>query len=373
MYKSAKIILTLTLASQLIISTIAAASSASPVPVSSVSAPADAAALRPTASTPSVPVSRGPAPAAPTAQASAATTQTQPDFITFGEGPKGRSAIDKSKDKKLQALLAETVPQFKQYSYLDKVSGRTINYNLFVPAGYKKDQSYPLLMFIGDASTVGADTTIPLQRGYSPAVWAAASSQAKQPCLVLVPQYNGVVIDDHNGFKVTPDVEATARLVQTVARDYGADEKRLYSTGQSMGCMITLYLAAKHPDLFAATLLVSGQWDIKDLAPLARQKFFYLAAGGDPKASQGQRELLSLLQQQGAKVSTASWDARKSEAALSRAARREIAAGNPINFATFVTGSVLPAGVKSNNEHMYSFDHAYQISAVREWLLAQHK
>ena len=298
----------------------------------------------------------------------------QQGFIAFGEpANRGRSVIDKSKDKKLQAMLAETVPQFTGHSYVDGPSGRTINYNLFLPKDYKQGQNYPLLMFIGDASTVGADTTTPLKCGYSPAVWTTKEAQAKQPCIVLVPQYQGVVIDDHNGFKVTPEVEATARLVQTIAKQYGADQKRLYSTGQSMGCMITMYLAARHPDLFATTLLVSGQWDVRDLAPLASQKFFYIAAGGDEKASGGQRELLPALRQQGARVSVATWDAKESYTQLSRAAQQEIAQGNPINFATFTKGSVLPKGVKIANEHMYSFDHAYQITAVRDWLLAQHK
>jgi predicted peptidase len=72
-------------------------------------------------------------------------------------------------------------------------------------------------------------------------------------------------------------------------------------------------------------------------------------------------------------VSTATWDAKKSYAELSRLARKEIAKGNNINFVTFKKGSVLPAGVKDNNEHMYSFDHAYQIEAVREWLFEQYK
>ena len=66
--------------------------------------------------------------------------------------------------------------------------------------------------------------------------------------------------------------------------------------------MITMYLAAKHPDLFAAELLVSGQWDISELKPLATQKFFYIAAGGDEKASGGQRELLSVLRRQGPRI-----------------------------------------------------------------------
>ena len=300
-------------------------------------------------------------------------TQTTKDFLVFGEGPKGRSAIDKSKDLKLQTMLKETTAAFEQHTYWDAESGRTIAYNLFLPSDYKAGKKYPLLMFIADASTVGTDLSTPLVRGYSPAVWTTVAAQEKHPCIVLVPQYQGVVIDDHNGFKTTPDVEATARLVQTVAKEYGADSKRIYSTGQSMGCMITMYLAAKHPDLFAATLLVSGQWDVNELKSLAKQKFFYIAAGGDEKASQGQRDLLSVLREEGAKISTAAWDATLSYEELSKKAIEEIDQGNPINFATFIKGTVLPDNAKNANEHMYSFDHAYQITAIHDWLFAQHK
>ena len=95
--------------------------------------------------------------------------QPQGNFIAFGQGGPARGVIDKSGDKKLQALLAETVPQFKQESYLDPVSGKTLAYNLFVPAGNKPEQKVPLLMFIGDASTVGTDLLRPLKQGYSPA------------------------------------------------------------------------------------------------------------------------------------------------------------------------------------------------------------
>ena len=103
------------------------------------------------------------------AAAPANPAQPQGNFIAFGQGGPARGVIDKSGDKKLQALLAETVPQFKQESYLDPVSGKTLAYNLFVPAGSKPDQKVPLLMFIGDASTVGTDLLRPLKQGYSPA------------------------------------------------------------------------------------------------------------------------------------------------------------------------------------------------------------
>ncbi|MDE5652827.1 MAG: hypothetical protein K2I48_05065 [Muribaculaceae bacterium] len=46
--------------------------------------------------------------------------------------------------------------------------------------------------------------------------------------------------------------------------------------------------------------------------------------------------------------------------------------GAPINLINFESGTVLPADGKGS-EHMYSFDYAYKIQAVRDWLFRQSK
>lgn len=124
------------------------------------------------------------------------------------------------------------------------------------------------------------------------------------------------------------------------------DENRLYGTGQSMGCMTLLYLSAQYPDLFAGQLIVSGQWDVSTLEPLADQNFFYIAAAGDEKVSTGQEELLSTLQNAGASISTATWDATWSVEESSAVVEDILSEGNNINFATFELGTVLPEGVE---------------------------
>ena len=54
-----------------------------------------------------------------------------------------------------------------------------------------------------------------------------------------------------------------------------------------------------------------------------------------------------------------------------------MAAGDEANFATFKTGTVLTASGQSSSsgmggtEHMASFEPAYKIAALREWLFAQ--
>lgn len=94
---------------------------------------------------------------------------------------------------------------------------------------------------------------------------------------------------------MSEQVDAVVRLIEKLEEDYSIDKSHIYTTGQSMGCMTSLYLNSKYPDLFAASLFVSGQWDILALKPLEGKKFFYITAGGDEKASGGQREVISQL------------------------------------------------------------------------------
>ncbi|MGH1554443.1 alpha/beta hydrolase-fold protein [Streptomyces sp. L7] len=45
-----------------------------------------------------------------------------------------------------------------------------------------------------------------------------------------------------------------------MTQQYSIDRKRRYTTGQSMGAMMSLGLNIKYPDLFAAAFIVAGQW-----------------------------------------------------------------------------------------------------------------
>lgn len=289
-------------------------------------------------------------------------------------GMMGGGAVDKSGDTVLQALIAEVEPKFQQFEYTDAETGLTVPYNLYVPENYDAAKSYPLVFFIADSSVVGQDTTAPLTQGYGALVWATDAEQAKHASFVLVPEYPEVIIDDHGSFTTTDYVELTVRLLDSVTESYSIDTNRLYATGQSMGGMTFLLLSAQHPDLFAAELFVSCQWDISALENLASQTFFYIAAAGDEKASAGQTEVEDMLASAGASYSTATWDATWSSAEFDAAVASILSEGNDINFATFELGTVLPEGVEvGTSEHMYSFDYAYKVEGVRDWLFTQVK
>jgi len=313
----------------------------------------------------------------------------------------------------LATLTSEVSDKFEQSSYTDPDTGLTVPYNLFVPEGYDESKTYPIILYIADSSLVGQDVTAPLSQ-YGALIWASDVEQAKHESLVLVPEYPEVILDDHGSFTMTDYVTLTPRLLQSVISQYSVDPARVYGTGQSMGCMTVMYLAAQDPDLFAAELFVSGQWDVTTLSGLTQEKFFFIAAGGDENATGGQTDVQGLLTSAGVPFQTATWDATWSASEFTEAAAELFAAGDDVNFATFETGTVLEvadstststagsmtatattaamtapsggmtppsggmtppsdgsAGGASSSEHMASFEPAYKIASLRDWLYEQ--
>ena len=199
----------------------------------------------------------------------------------------------KDSDSTFVALKNETVAKFKQFTFEDAETGKTMAYNLMVPAGYDGTKSFPLVLFMADASTVGKEVTAPLTQGYGALEFASDRDQAAHPSFVLVPQYTEWAVQDD--WSTTDEVEMTIRLLQAVCKEYKVDTNRLYTTGQSMGGMMSFYFNITHPDLFAASLFVSSQWDTSKMKDFAGKHFFYIVAGGDQKASGGMRDLAEVL------------------------------------------------------------------------------
>ena len=278
--------------------------------------------------------------------------------------------INKDADSTFVALKNETLKKFKQLTFNDEQTGKTMEYNLFVPEGYDGTASYPLVLFMADASTVGKEVTAPLTQGYGALEFASDGDQQLHPSFVLVPQYTDWAVRDD--WSTTDEVEMTIRLLESVCKEYNVDTNCLYTTGQSMGGMMSFYFNIVHPDLFAASLFVSSQWDTSKMQDFGNKKFFYIVAGGDQKASGGMRDLAAVLQENEARVDSASWSAKLPSSEQEKLAEELIARGGNINFIKWEIGSVLPETGRAM-EHMASFDYGYKIDAVRDWLFKQSK
>ena len=271
-------------------------------------------------------------------------------------------------------MIAEVAPKFQLMTYEDAETGTTLQYQLYVPENYDESQSYPLIQFIPDASAVGRDASYVLTQGWGGLIWATEKEQAKHPAFVVVPVFTETVVDDD--FNHSEQIEVAVRLIQSLTEQYSIDTNRLYTTGQSMGGMTSFYLNATYPDLFAASLFVGSQWDNSILDVLEDDRFFYVVAAGDPKASAGQSGLMEVFDGDGAAYSHAEWSAQDDADTQNSAVKALLAEGNGANFITFTLGSTTTdgsAGGGGAGEHMTSFDYAYKLEAVRDWLFEQAK
>jgi predicted peptidase len=238
------------------------------------------------------------------------------------------------------AVVNLIVDEFRQFSYRDPATGRTLKYNLFAPRNLDHRRSYPLVLFMHDASVVNVPTAGPLVQGLGAVCWASPADQARHQAFVLAPEYPAVVIDDN--YKPSTYFDATVNLVNSLTSRLPIDPSRRYATGQSMGAMLALGMNIKHPDLFAASFIVAGQWPASQAKPLARKNLWVVVSKGDTKAYPGENEIMAVAEQAGAKVTTATWNGESTQAAFAADVSSMEARGAAINYAAFKAGTEGP-------------------------------
>lgn len=297
----------------------------------------------------------------------------------------GQGGIDKTNDEVLQNLIKTEVPKFKQFTYTDENSGITIEYNLFIPNNYDVNKKYPMVQFIPDASLFGKDTKSQLTQGYGGLVWTTDEAQSKNECFVYVPAFSSglkkeypsldtrmdsVVDDDYN---VSEDIFVNIDCIKDICKKYSIDTDRIYTTGQSMGGIMSFFYATYFNDVFAAYMPVGSQFDNNLVKRLKSRNIIYLVSEGDTKASQGMNELKNILDEENIEYSYRYFSIKDTYDEQNRIVKEGIDEGKNYNLFMFKKGEVVPEGVVSNNEHMYSFDYAYKIDAAREYLFTKRK
>ena len=303
-------------------------------------------------------------------------TESKSDTNTAKSNPIGTVPNTAAEDK--DALIATYPQKFTQETYTDSSTGLSVTYNLFLPEGYDKSASYPMVVFIADSSCAKGDAMQSLTQGRGALVWASDEWQKANPTIVCVPTYPETILDDHNSYTTTEYVELTKRLIDNVATNYAVDTSRIYGTGQSMGCMTTLILASEYPDLYAGCMFVDGQWDISVLKGLESQRFVYFAAEDDQPAFTGMSEVKAMFDADSVPYGYAQWQGTWSPDELSTAANQLFSQGKKANFVSWATGTIEAGGGMGGSPggggmggagyHMASFDYAYRCIAAMEWL-----
>ncbi len=253
------------------------------------------------------------------------------------------------------------VDDFEQHTYLDEATGLLLPYNVYLPDGYDGHRTYPLVLFMHDAGVINAGPLAPLVQGVGATVWARDNAS-----IVVAPAYPEIVVGDD--YQPTGYFDATVNLVGELTRRYGVDPRRRHATGQSMGAMMSLGMNIRHPDLFASSYIVAGQWPAEQAAPLAGKKLWVCVSQGDTKAYPGMTAIVGEIEPLGATVTTATWNGAATPAEFRAAVAAMEAAHAGVNFASFTPGT-LPGTASGGNEHTSTWQVAYDIPGIRRWIL----
>lgn len=274
----------------------------------------------------------------------------------------------------MEEMLGEeqeaVVNSFSPYLF-ETENGRKLHYNLFCPQEIEEGKRYPLVAFLHDAGSCSEDVKAPLTQGKGATVWAREHSQKRHPCFVLAPQYPKKAANDE--FEVTWEADATIELIRELLRIYPINAKRIYGTGQSMGCMMLCELMLRNPGFFAGCFLVAGQWNPATMGAVKQENLWILVSERDQKAFSIMGACMEAVEKQGGLVVRGGWSAKASLQEQNAAVRALAGTGEHMFFTWFEGDSVLPGKEPDfpGAYHVNTWKYAYDLEAVRDWLFAQ--
>lgn len=258
-----------------------------------------------------------------------------------------------------------TVDDFQQKIFRDPDTGEYLMYNLYIPEDYSTQKEYPLILFMADASADGDDVMITLRQGNGAVVWAGPEEQAKHPCFVLAPQFRKDAPETMN--------DTVMKLIGQLESGYRIDSRRIYTSGQSAGCIRSIDMDIRYPGFFAGLLLVAGQSDPDAMRVMKDENIWIIISEGDKRGYPGMNASVAAWEADGAAVAKGVWDARWSREEYARAAADMRAQGSPVHYTMFRLGTTWDGNPEEEtpNEHNSSMHFAYDIEEIRDWLFEQ--
>jgi predicted peptidase len=232
---------------------------------------------------------------------------------------------------------------------------------------------------------------------------AGKAVQAKNPAILIVPQVEQSRRST-NDFDASSEVNTAAwELIDSLLTKYKGyiDENRIYGTGQSMGGMTILAMAAQRDNFFAGIAVVGAQWSNNYEKPLQNngspartpdndkisfngfgldrenfQNWYYMVSddnilvhtcAGDPMAGGEWKDLADYYQAAVVTVAYDKWDPylpiadqERKDSALTN--HNNSTPGSGITWVAFTRGS-----------HMSTWKYGYQLDNPFKWLFAQNR
>lgn len=126
-----------------------------------------------------------------------------------------------------------------------------INYLIYIPEGYKQDDKrWPLILFLHGAGERGNNLEIVKRNGIPKKVEEISDF----PFITISPQ-----CPEESWWG--EQSETLIMMLDEIIKKYNVDNDRVYLTGLSMGGYGTWFLAAQHPEKFAAIAPICGGGD----------------------------------------------------------------------------------------------------------------
>lgn len=250
-----------------------------------------------------------------------------------------------------------------------------IPYSLYSPKDPEPGVLYPVVMFIPDASVNGDNYMAALVQGIGAVIWAMPEEQAKRPCYVLAIQVPKDVPLTGGGAALDPEIYTIKKILDKVIAENPIDPARVYTTGQSQGCMASCALNILYPDFFAASLLVAGQWDDPKMGTLKDHKFFIGLSAGGPREFPGMNIITADLEANGAKLARIALNYRDGIQENDRIIREQVGDANVV-YCVYDKDTIFPDDGKVRApimHHNRGWELCYQLEAAREWIFSQHK
>lgn len=142
-------------------------------------------------------------------------------------------------------------------------------YRVYIPQNFNPKKKYPVVLFLHGSYQWGEDNEGQLGFGL-PAMMRPGGRVETKLEPKLLSSFIGVFPQSRVETPWSSEMAeyAVKALDQTVA-EFGADSRRLYVTGFSLGGYGSWYVAAKHPDKFAAIVPIGGNIKIPERFPRA--------------------------------------------------------------------------------------------------------
>ena len=318
-----------------------------------------------------------------------ALTQDRPVRTTTGIVHAASRTVWSNAGQRGNSVVIRGVDAWEQsHWWWDDTRSTWLEYSIYLPKSFLakggENKAYPLVLAITHSGTsYDGNCAQTLTEQCIASIWSLPEEQDRHECVVVTPRYERTTMNDY--WEHTNDVENTYRLVESLLRNtwnYGnpnlddrrdkvlkIDPRRVYCTGWSMGAMTSLWLMAKHPQTFAAGLIIAGQQRPSDVVALAQQKVLIITGTEDNKATPWNEKCVPVWERAGGKVT------RPAE-------RLDPALIFPVDDQKTLTGQIDGYLAKGGNitfltfqgvDHMGSARKFFYIRAARDWLFRQVK